>query len=833
MPPQDGAPQTLTLPDFADGALEAPVPGDVNAILLANGRIADPHYDCNARQCYWVTAREWWYVRDFDLPGADVHTDLCVDGADSTADVWVNGHYLATLQSLFHPYRMDLAGLAMRGTNRVVVRFRSINQLLGGSRLDELAGWKSRRGFLRKPMYNFGWDWALPLPSLGLTGGVWLEREADCRILEHSVHGLPSGRVDFKFHISDGVLRRAPVVRLVLEGQGEVFRKEMAMRAHKWYDSFQLEHPRLWWPNGAGEQPLYGYQITLLDGDTVLDERIGRIGLRSAAAVEEPFTPDAGHGIAFWLEINGVRTFCKGGNWIPMELWPATVRPEDYGFYLRKAKEAGFNMLRIWGGGIYENDRFYELCDELGIMVWQDFMLASTGYPLERLREEILLEAEYQVKRLRCHPSVVLWCGINEDINSWAYQGMASGGQQDSGVYSEADTAWAVDRNKVDNELFGILLRGAAQRYGLGTPYVESSPASWDDIGNLPTSGNCHISCWKYALFETGGQYARFREHFEQPCSFDSEFCIQGPSSVRMIRSFLRPENHWPPNDAWIYHVQRGHANIPHYEQTLAIAGGIFGPIDTLEQYVRHGQATHVEMMRSEFESARRDWPNNGGTMMWMYNDCWPTSNWSIIDYHKDPKPSYYAAKRACAPLLPIIFARAGQIEFLFSNHCASAVRLKARYGQQTLDGTVLWDKTAEVTVSANAAGFFDTLPLDAIQASPDRFLFLQVKADGQALDTVTYFPWGWREVPWPQPEARAEIIEQGRTPEGFRATVRVRAGRYLRLGHLRPAGEKAFWASDNYFDLLAGETKLLTLTSAQPLDLQGIRLRSWLDSWE
>ncbi len=176
---------------------------------------------------------------------------------------------------------------------------------------------------------------------------------------------------------------------------------------------------RVWNPN------LYNYTIELVVNGRVVDSMEGRFGVREVTMIENPFTAEAGPGYSFQIVVNDEPVFCKGSNWIPCEIWPATVKPEQYEFYLRKARDANFNMMRVWGGGIYEKDLFYDLCDEMGIMVWQDFMFASTGYPADTLRDEIIKEADYQIKRLRNHPSITLWCGMNEDVYSWSYPGNA------------------------------------------------------------------------------------------------------------------------------------------------------------------------------------------------------------------------------------------------------------------------------------------------------------------------------------------------------------------------------------------------------------------------
>ena len=250
-----------------------------------------------------------------------------------------------------------------------------------------------------------------------------------------------------------------------------------------------------------------------------------------------------------------------------------------------------------------------------------------------------------------------------------------------------------------------MLLRGLAGKLSPSVPFVESSPMSKDDSGNMMQSGNGHVSCWKYSLvkiFVTHAPFTSWREHFDKVCSFDSEFCDQGPCSTKYLKSFMAEENHWPPNDAWIYHIQRGHQNLPHYEQTLKIVGKEWGEIDSLEKYTKYGRANHLEMMRTEFESARFDYPNNGGTMMWMQNDCWPTANWSIIEYGKNPKPCYYSAKRACEKFLPIIFERKGVIYFAFSNHSFEEGEVQATFGQRTFDKKNITQTTKTIPFKKN-----------------------------------------------------------------------------------------------------------------------------------
>ena len=280
--------------------------------------------------------------------------------------------------------------------------------------------------------------------------------------------------------------------------------------------------------------------------------------------------------------------------------------------------------------------------------------------------------------------------------------------------------------------------------------------------------------------------------------------------------------------------MQRGHRRIPHHEQTLKIAGGIFGEIDSLQKYVKHGQATHLEMMRAEFESARRDRPNNGGTMMWQYNDCWPTANWSIIDYYRSPKPSYYAAKRACAQRLPIIFERSGWIEFFFGNDTLKPARVTVTYGRETLAGKRVWTKRKTLRVDANGTLLFDRQPSRRWKTAMGDYLFVDAIADGERLNRTTYFPDMWKNVPWPEPQISIKKVREWREGGLHCLTVRLATDQYARLCHLRlKEFDPAVLFSDNYLDLTATATTEITIRAPKKIGLNDLIVGHWRTEWE
>ena len=823
------------------------VPGDIHDALTDAGVIPNPHYDVDARQSLFISSEPIVYSKTFIAEKDFESARLSVEGIDGFADIYLNGEHLSRVENAFRRYDILVTKKLKKGQeNKIDIVFTPIDEILG-PRVDESSGWKLKKVYMRKSQYNYGWDWALSLPGLGVFGFVKIEYDFTREIIDYSVKGDLSGRIDFEFEVSPKAYEDKYTIKVEVDGNGESESFEINRDRYRTYGYVQLKNPKLWWPNGYGEQPLYNYTIKLICNGEVCHEIKGRIGLRKIELLEEPFTLDAGDGYSFWFLVNGKRIFIKGGNWIPMELWPGKINEKDYEFQIKMSKLANFTMLRVWGGGIYEKDRFYELCDENGILVWQDFMFASVGYPVHLLQDEIIKEANYQIRRLRNYTSIALWCGCNEDYNSWEYvcnnevvrdfYGAVKGEedeQSDYGTYNDVTASNEIFRPKEDPLLHTMILRGLVGRFANGVPFIESSPMSKEDAGNAVMSGNSHASCWKYSmsrLLKTHEPFESFREHFNQVCSFDSEFCIQGPCSKKLFKSFMREENHWPPNDAWTFHIQTGWG-YPHHEQTLKIAGKEFGEIDSLDKYIKYGQANHLEMMRSEFESARFDYPNNGGMMMWMQNDCWTTANWAIIDYTKNPKPSYYSAKRACEKFLPIIFERKGVIYFAFSNHTFKSGELKATFGERDYDKNDITKKVATANFNECETVKFGSILKSELNAKT-KYLYLTVNYNGVEYSSQVYFPYAWRNLDLPTPSYDAKVLEISKTDCGYKAEINIKANTFVRLFHVLAKGNLNPILTDNYFDMEKGDNRTITAYFSEKVEESDIYFGDFTTDWE
>ncbi len=822
----------------ADGEkFNAHVPGDIHDSLFKAGLIPDPDIDDNARKAYYVVEHIWEYTTTFTPSSLSGETRLRFDRIDGACTVYLNGEKLGEIKNAFHPHLFDVTSIILPKDNQLRLVFYPITDL-GKRDNDELMPWWNARANLRRTQFNCAMDWALPLPSMGIGTDVYIETETEYEIINHNARPFLSGRVDFLFEISDPAFSKGDYIELTVFDQDTALKYTIPLNNRRIPYTINIENPRLWYPNGYGEQNLYPWQAKLFVDGKCRDSKGGKFGIREIKKVQNPFTKTDESGYSFGLNVNGINVFCKGGNWVPMEKWPGCINEKDYDYYLRMAKEANFTMLRVWGGGIYEHERFYELCDQYGIMVWQDFMFESHAYPIQKLHDEIQKEADYQIRRLRLHPCVALWCGCNENINSWMYQRDILWRQDNDLAIdivnvqgdntAQIESVVHFDRGKADNELFGIWLRGFVAKHCPDTPYIESSPESLTDYGNDPSSGNCHISSWKYALFETDGNYADWRKHFDNVCSFDSEFCIQGPCNVNMLKNMLSESNHWPPNDIWSYRINLGHKKLPHYLQTMWIAGATIGEIESLQDFVKHGQATHVEMMRAEFDSARFDFPDNGGTLMWMYNDCAPTSNWSIIPYDKVPKPSYYSAKRACAPLSPILFARKGILYVALSNQTATPYNGIADFGEQKFDGEILNNTSASVKADAGETVIISQIPLSSLNKNTD-FYYLDI----EGLSRVLYFPDGWYKLPYPNPEFTVET-EVLKLDGKWQIKATVNAQSFIRLFHIAYKDRNAHPIySDNYFDLTKGEKRAVTIDFDFCPDETMLHFGHWMTDWD
>jgi beta-mannosidase len=656
-------------------AIPATVPGCVHADLLAAGRIPDINWRDNETAIRWVENAEWTYERTVAVDAAFLaraRAWLRCDGLDTLATVSVNGRVVLNADNMHRTWEVDVKSALKPGDNRISVRFAPVIPFMQAqiAKHRELPAWcvylPEYRGksYVRKMACSFGWDWGPMAP----TAGIWRDialfaadhgRLHDVRIEQQHA----DGKVTLVAHAHhDGPGR----IRLIVDGVAS----DGATTT--------IAKPRLWWPNGLGEQHLTSVCVQLIEDGQVVDAWERAIGLRDLKLVQEADQ----WGESFAFAVNGLRIFAKGANWIPDDILPSRVTAERYADRVGSAAAAGMNMLRVWGGGIYEADAFYDACDHFGILVWQDFMYACATYPtfLPEFMDNCRAEAEDNIRRLRHHPCIALWCGNNE---------------LEQGLVADEWTATAM--SWVDYaRLFDVALPAIVRAEDPGAFYWPCSPHT--NRGNRldhnnPRCGDAHA--WSVYF---GGE--DFESQRTWRYRFQSEFGFQSYPEPRTVAAFTAPADRNLTSRIMDFHQRsksRGNKTIFTY-----LLDWFRMPKDFASS-LWMSQLTQALCIVYAAEHTRRQQPRTEGCLYWQLNDMWPAPTWSSIDCFGRWKALQYLAKRFFAPVLVsgVEDVRAGTVAVHASNHRGAALTATARWRITDCAGAELAAGSAPVTVPA------------------------------------------------------------------------------------------------------------------------------------
>ncbi|MFF5920781.1 glycoside hydrolase family 2 protein [Streptomyces flavochromogenes] len=655
--------------------LPAQVPGCVHTDLLAAGAIPDPFLGLNETEIAWVGRQAWSYVTDLDADD-DGHerSELVFEGLDTAAEVLLAGASLGTARNMHRIHRFDVTGRS----GPLEVRFDSAYD--EAERVRALTGdrpnvYPEPFQYIRKMACSFGWDWGPTVVTAGMWRPVRIERWSTARLAE--VRPLvtvddTTGHLELRIRAArteSGTDRpltlRATVAGVV--GETSFEGTETVLR-------LEVPEPELWWPRGYGSQPLYGLDVELLDEDGApLDSWSRRIGFRDVTVDR---SADA-HGTGFTFVVNGVRIFARGVNWIPDDVLPSRVTPERYRARLTQAAAANIDLVRIWGGGIYEDDAFYDVCDELGLMVWQDFLFACAAYPEEQpLRGEVEAEARDNVVRLMSHASLVLWNGNNENLwgfRDWDWEAPLAGDSWGEGYY------------------LGILPRIVAE-LDPTRPYTAGSPwsGSWDHHPNDPRHGTHHS--WEVWNRQ---DYAEYRADVPRFCA---EFGWQAPPAISTLRRALPGEDLSPDSPGMMHHQKAEDGNG---KLNRGIERHFGLPQDDFDRWHYLAQVVQARAVAAGIEHWRSHWPVCAGTVVWQLNDCWPVSSWAAIDGDGRLKPLYHELRRVYADrLLSLVPAEEGPMLAL-DNQSGTTWRTTVLLRRLAADGTVLKEASLDLEAAA------------------------------------------------------------------------------------------------------------------------------------
>ena len=782
----------------------ATVPGVVHTDLLQNKIIEDPFFRLNERGLQWIDKEDWVYETCFTL-AADMmrkeNMELVFEGLDTYADVYLNDECILKANNMFRRWSIPVRQYIREENNILKVYFHSPvkidvpkwdalpYQYPASNDQSENGGLFNKKIsiFARKAGYHYGWDWGPRLVTSGIWRPVYIRAWSDLRINDVFIEQkeVGAGRAVIAGHVEldadkdmNGVL-----VTITDEVTGRVlgeWQADLKRGTNQVTVDFVLHKPKLWWSNGLGEPFLYRFRTDIIAGGELLDSKTERVGIRSLKVVHQP--DKDGH--TFYIELNGRPVFAKGANYIPLDNFLPRVTPENYKRTILDAAGVNMNMLRVWGGGIYENDVFYDLCDEYGIMIWQDFMFACSMYPAEgALLDNIHQEAVDNVKRLRNHACIALWCGNNECQDAWLGWGWKREIERQNKEY--ADKIWAQYRQQ-----YHVTLPGVVREYAPGTFYWPSSPFAFEGEMSGTTDGDRHYwSVWH-------GK-APISDYDSEKSRFFSEYGFQSFPEFESVKRYAPYPEDWDIRSEVMMSHQRGgdHANglietylLNEYKKPRDFRAFLY------MNHVLQGDA-----IKTAIESHRRQMPYNMGTLFWQHNDCWPVASWASRDYYGRWKAQHYYVRKAYDDILisPVVEGDDLKVYAVSDRLENTSGRLQLQVCQ--FDGTVVHHWGKSVGISGNDSRVCFSAPLAKLLEGANRgTVYVRVDYTDKSGRVYhnNYCLGKQKDMDYPKVDLQTEV----RSIEGG-YEVTVSADKFARAVCLSVADNESVY-SDNYFDV-------------------------------
>ncbi len=800
--------------------MSARVPGTVHQDLLDHGRLPDPFYGMNEQKVQWVEKEDWLYRTVFTVTADQLKSDaawLTFEGLDTYADVYLNGSLLLKADNMFVGHKLAVKDVLREGENRLMIRFRSPVEETAPQwdtdgfnyPADNDHSEKRMSVYTRKAPYSYGWDWGIRLTTSGIWRPVKLTFCNGAAIDDFFVRQQEVteqvAKVDNQLEINNvtSTPKEAQVKVVYAYGeQADTLTRTVVLQPGKNSLSMPawIEKPHLWMPNGWGDPALYTFTATVsVDGKEVAS-REEAIGLRSIRVVME----DDKDGKSFYFEVNGKPMFAKGSNYIPGDALLPNMTGERYARLFEDIRAANMNMVRVWGGGIYEDDRFYEEADRNGILVWQDFIFACTTYPhdptfLKRVSEE----AVYNMRRLRNHASLAMWCGNNE-----IYEGMRYWGWKDK--YSPV--VWKEMTEGYD-VLFRQLLPELVEANDPGRFYMHGSPyeANW----GRPES-------WKIADSHNWGTWygqKPFESLDTEIPRFMSEYGFQAFPEMKTIRMFASPEDYELESPVMNAHQKASIGNFL-IKKTMAL---YYKVPEKFEDLIYAGLILQGKGMRHGIEAHRRHRPYCMGSLPWQLNDSWPVVSWSSIDYYGNWKAMHYQIRRAFAPVLVDAIKEGNNLSYYIMSDRLTDEELTLNLELMDFNGKVYRKQKVDGLLPANTSKLFYQEPVEQALAGRDSattFMHMVVKSKkGEVLsDEIYYFA-----HPKDQLLPKTPLQWQVKQKKGY-CEVTVKADKLARDIFIEvPVQGVRF--SDNFFDLLPGQKKKVIITSPDGKSLDHLQV--------
>lgn len=795
------------------------VPGTIHQDLIHHDLLPNPFYGLNESKIQWVESLDWEYKTTFLVTKDQLmHGEalMYLEGLDTYADVYLNGSLLFKADNMFVGYKKEVMSQLREGENHLHIYFHSpINYVLpqwASNGFDYPADNdhydKKLSIFTRKAPYSYGWDWGIRMA----TSGVWrpisitfydVARIEDVYVNQKSIT-TDKASVDVEVEYASLTQLKNATVE-VFYGIGKeveilVQQVDIEPGTNLITLPIEIENPKLWMPNGWGTPHLYDFSVRLSDGEVVINEYAVRTGLRTIRLVQDA---DQDGGESFYFEVNGQPMFAKGGNFIPDDAMLPNVTAERYATLFKDMKEANMNMVRVWGGGTYEDNLFYALADENGILVWQDFMFGCTTYPHDvTFQKRVEEEAIYNIKRLRNHASLSLWCGNNEIEEGIKYWG-----------WDKRFTSTVYDQMKIGyGELFHNLLPKLVAKYDAGRSYVHGSPfsANWGRPESWKKGDSHNWGIW----------YGRkpFESLDTELSRFMSEFGFQSFPEMKTISTFAETKDYQLESD-----VMNGHQKSTVGNELIEASMKLYYKVpEKFEDFVYVGLVLQGQGMRHGFEAHRRNKPYCMGTLYWQLNDSWPVVSWSSIDYYGNWKAMHYQAQRSFAPLALNAIEEEGVVNIYgLSDQLDGLSNLSLEYEVVDFMGKVQ-DKGifSNLGLSANTSALLAKYNVDE-SLKDHTYLNLRLKQKGKLLVEDQYFFNYTKDLNLPNVELK---VKSKKIKDGVELTL---SSKTLVKDLFIETPVQGARFTDNFFDLLPGKKKTIRIElNGQGSDIQQGELR-------
>jgi len=791
-----------------NGWLPATVPGDVHLDLLANKKIADPFVRDNESKLQWIEKEAWEYRLSIDATPALLarsNVDLVFDGLDAASQVYLNGAEVLKADNMFRVWRVPVKGHLHAGKNLLRVVFPSpikAAEAVAAGDPFRLNSKTADKTYIRKAAYEYGWDWGPRFVTSGIWRPVRLEAWDKVRIADFAIRQRDVSKdvahLSAEVEVEVASAGTAQVtVKYSVDGNPVVQTSSVAVHAGRNVVTLPVEirKPKLWYPAGYGDQPLYEFTAQVGTGGLVSETRKAKAGLRSIVLHRQLDK----WGRSFELVVNGVPVFAKGADVIPFDSFPNRVTTANYRRILESARDANMNMIRHWGGGYYETEEFYSICDELGIMVWQDFMYGNDWQPgTYAFKQNMEAEAEDQVRRLRNHPSIVLWCGNNETESAYEWAPRpALPPEVKRLIWQDYLT-----------EFSGILPRVVA-RLEPEIPYWPSSPsADYEYTYDKFQSGDAHL----WDVWHGRVPFSTYETHHSR---FVTEFGFQSFPEMKTIEAFTEPADRtgiFTP--VMLAHQKNNEGNSIIHDYLLKD----YPEPKDFPSFLYVSQVLQAEGIKIGAEHFRRNRPETMGSIFWQLNDCWPVASWSSIDYYGRWKALQYYAKRFYAPILVSPHVEDGALKVYIVSDKTEAKLATLRVRLMDFDGKVLLEDSHAVDVTPLTSKVYLDWPLkklaDVGAADTSRVFVVAELTNGGG--TIS------RNLAYLAPVKGIHLKPAALKVEtaGANGTYKIRINSPVLARSVSLAfGSLDVKVSDNYFDLLPGETVEITATSAASLD--------------